>query len=80
QIDACDISLSKNSHIMSNIKMLKINFDKVLRLLKNDYDLIFSNMSFQWSQIIEKLIRNLTKKLYNSEFFYFSTLLVYNFD
>ncbi|MDE4996785.1 biotin synthase, partial [Francisella tularensis subsp. holarctica] len=35
QIDACDISLSKKSHNMSNIKMLKINFYKYLRLLKN---------------------------------------------
>ncbi|AHH46641.1 biotin synthase [Francisella tularensis subsp. holarctica PHIT-FT049] len=79
QIDACDIALSKNSHNMSNIKMLKINFDKDLRLLKNDYDLIFSNMSFQWSQNIEKLIRNLTKKLNNRAILAFTILLDKNF-
>ncbi|MBK2356746.1 methyltransferase domain-containing protein [Francisella hispaniensis] len=79
QIDACDIALSKNSYSISSINMLKLNFDKDLRLLRNDYDLIFSNMSFQWSQNTEKLIRNLSKKLNNRAILAFSTVLDNNF-
>ncbi|MEY8714476.1 biotin synthase [Francisella philomiragia] len=78
QIDACDIALTKNSKY-TNINTLKLNFDTDLRLLKNSYDLIFSNMSFQWSQDIETLIKNLAKKLNNRAILAFSTVLDNNF-
>ncbi|MBY7733523.1 biotin synthase [Francisella philomiragia] len=78
QIDACDIALPKGSK-HTNINTLKLNFDTDLRLLKNSYDLIFSNMSFQWSQDIESLIKNLAKKLNNRAILAFSTVLDNNF-
>lgn len=63
----------------TNINTLKLNFDTDLRLLKNSYDLIFSNMSFQWSQDIELLIKNLATKLNNRAILAFSTVLDNNF-
>ncbi|ASG68293.1 biotin synthase [Francisella halioticida] len=79
KIDIGDIALPKNSTAIKNLNAFKLNFDKDLNIISNDYDLIFSNMSFQWSQNFEELTQNIAKKLNNYSILAFSTILDNNF-
>lgn len=75
KIDVCDIVLPKNSANIDNINTFKLNFDKDLELISGNYDLVFSNMSFQWSQNLELLIKNISNKLNNRAILAFSIVL-----
>ncbi|MFV9924779.1 MAG: biotin synthase [Francisella endosymbiont of Hyalomma scupense] len=79
KIDVCDIVLPKSSTNIDNINTFKLNFDKDLELISDNYDLVFSNMSFQWSQNLKLLIKNISSKLNNRAILAFSTVLDNNF-
>lgn len=79
KIDIGDIAPPQNSKNIKNLNAYKLNFDKDLNIVANDYDLIFSNMSFQWSQNFENLIKNISGKLNNYSILAFSTILDNNF-
>ncbi|MED7818859.1 MULTISPECIES: biotin synthase [unclassified Francisella] len=79
KIDIGDIAPPQNSNSIKNLNTYKLNFDKDLDIVANDYDLIFSNMSFQWSQDFKNLIENIASKLNNRSILAFSTILDDNF-
>ncbi|WP_150467369.1 biotin synthase [Francisella sp. SYW-9] len=79
KIDIGDIAPPQNSKNIKNLNTYKLNFDKDLNIVGNDYDLVFSNMSFQWSQHFEHLIKNISNKLNNNSILAFSTILDNNF-
>ncbi|MBK2044131.1 biotin synthase, partial [Allofrancisella guangzhouensis] len=82
-LDIVDLALPNlsNSQIynVKNISFFELNFDQDLHLLTKSYDLIFSNMSFQWSNNLNNLISNLKRKLNSKSLLAFSTLLSGNF-
>lgn len=81
QIDVIDLTLENISEQTKNknITFHELNFDKDLDKLPQKYDLIFSNMSLQWSKDLNKLLETLNKKLNEQSMFAFSTLLEKNF-
>lgn len=79
KIDIGDIAPPQNFNSIKNLNTYKLNFDKDLDIVANDYDLIFSNMSFQWSQDFKSLIENIASKLNNRSILAFSTILDDNF-
>ncbi|QIV94650.1 biotin synthase [Allofrancisella frigidaquae] len=82
-LDIVDLALPNlsNSQVYKdkNINLFELNFDQDLHLLTKNYDLIFSNMSFQWSNNLNNLISNLKRKLNNKSLLTFTTLLSGNF-
>ena len=79
QIDIGDIAPPQNTKNIDNINIYKLNFDKDLDMVCDNYDLIFSNMSFQWSQDFRNLIKNTSNKLNGHSILAFSTTLDNNF-
>lgn len=79
-VDAIDITLDNiNINEYKNINFHELNFDTDLSVLNKKFQLIFSNMSLQWSSSLDNLFINLYEKLDNNGILAFSTLLSDNF-
>ncbi|MFC4891711.1 biotin synthase [Pseudofrancisella aestuarii] len=82
KLDIADLTLANittENFSKQNINFFELNFDEELHLLNSKYDLIFSNMSFQWSKDLNELIKNLEAKLNEKSVLSFTTLLSDNF-
>ena len=81
KINVADLTLKNisDSKKSRNISFYELNFDQDLDKLPQNYDLIFSNMSLQWSSNLNKLLQSLEQKLDNQSILAFSTLLEKNF-
>ena len=81
KIDVIDLTLKNIDKATKgkNISFHELNFDYDLDKLSQNYDLIFSNMSIQWSNDLNKLLKVLEQKLNQGSILAFSTLLDENF-
>jgi malonyl-CoA O-methyltransferase len=80
-IDILDICIPNNlkNHPRVN-NHFNLNFDYGMDVIKdNSYDLVFSNMSLQWSKDFNKVIENISKKIIGNGMLAFSVLLDDNF-
>ena len=80
-IDILDICIPNDSKKHPNVnEYFNLNFDHDMDLINdNSYDMVISNMSLQWSSNFDKLIKNISDKLFDTGTLAFSILLEDNF-
>ncbi len=79
KIDAIDITLDGISTDNDNISLHQLNYDTELDSLPSEYDLVFSNMSLQWTKDFPSLIKKLRYKIKPNGYLIFSVPIAGNF-